>query len=127
MTLLFILAYNSNAITHEIFCSEREGRQIQNFIPEDDYELEIYEDYYDPEYYFEEYGYRKKREAERESSGRKERQKEKAKTRPSKIKRSIGRSQVKRIISNNEVIFVIFLDWCNAWIIHNRFLSSTIA
>ena len=82
------------------FPSEREGRQGKRFLSEEDYELDIYEDYYDPEYYFEEYEEqsRARREAGEENIYRKKRKKEKIKTHSTAFERKTGRSKNKRTI-----------------------------
>ena len=76
------------------FHLEREGRKNQ--IPEDEYEIEAYEDYYEPEYYFEDYGKkkRKRRETESKSSSWKRWKKEKTAPDSTKTKRKIERSKI---------------------------------
>ena len=82
------------------FPSEREGRQGKKFLSEEDYELDIYEDYYDPEYYFEDYEepIRARREAREENIYRKKWKKEKIKTHSTAFEGKTGRSKIKRSI-----------------------------
>ena len=87
-------AFNVHDIFNVYFCSEREGREGRNIFSEEEYELEIYEDYYEPEYYFEDYQqqFRTRRDVQGKGSNRKKRKKEKTKAYSTKIERKIGRS-----------------------------------
>ena len=76
------------------FHLEREGRKNQ--IPEDEYEIEAYEDYYEPEYYFEDYGKkkRKRRETESKNSSWEKWKEEKTAPDSTKTKRATERSKI---------------------------------